>query len=121
MLNNLFGNSEAKTGSNALLPFMSEGEEIFTVLKMYRDEIAFTCKGIYIIDVQGMTGKKVSVTFVPKKHIEHVTFETAGVVDMDCEIGLTIRGMQDLKINIARKNSNLISELVIYIKDNYLA
>ncbi len=120
MLNNLFGNSEAKTDSKVLQPFLSPGEEIFTILKMFRDEIAFTSQGVYIIDIQGMSGKKRRVTFVPKKHIENVSFETAGTMDMDSEIALAIRGMEELKIKVARSNTDLIAELVIYIKENYL-
>lgn len=120
MFQNLFGNAEVKTDSKVLLPFLSTGEEIFTILKMFRDEVCFTNMGIYIIDVQGMSGKKRQIKFIPKKHIENVTFETAGTLDMDTEIGLTIRGEEPLQIKITRSQENVVSNLFVFIKENYL-
>ncbi len=120
MFQNLFGNAEVRTDSKVLLPYLSTGEEIFTILKVFRDEVCFTNKGVYIIDVQGVSGRKRQIKFIPKKHVETVTFETAGPIDMDTEVELTIRGEDPLKIKVTRTQEDVVSNLIVFIKENYL-
>ena len=45
-----------------------------------------------MVDVQGISGKKVEVKFFPKKNIKSVSFETAGNFDLDVDIKIGVEG-----------------------------
>lgn len=66
--------------------FIFDDEVVIKSFQFIRDSIILTNYGIYEIDVQGLTGKKVEVKFYPKKSIKTISFETAGTLDMDVDI-----------------------------------
>ena len=72
--------------------YLFEGEKVISSYQFFRDSIILTDLGIYTVDVQGMTGKKVEVKFFPKKAIKTVSFETAGNFDLDVDIKIGVDG-----------------------------
>lgn len=61
-------------------------EEIVAAFKTVRDQVLFTSKRIFVINVQGITGKKTSYFSYPYSKIQYFGIETAGVLDIDSEL-----------------------------------
>jgi len=53
-----------------------------------RDQVIFTNKRIFVVNVQGITGKKVSYFSYPYSKVQYFGVETAGVMDIDSELSL---------------------------------
>ena len=70
----------------AIPKFLIEGETVFAVFKTVRDQLVFTTKRIISANVQGMTGSKVDYTSIPYNKIQTYSIETAGTLDLDCEL-----------------------------------
>ncbi|MEM7099006.1 MAG: PH domain-containing protein [Pseudomonadota bacterium] len=68
--------------------FLIEGEEVFAVFKSMRDQLVFTNKRAIATNVQGITGSKIDYTSIPFSKIQTFSIETAGTLDLDCEIQL---------------------------------
>lgn len=97
LLSGLLGNATSvdpkeikKTYESIFYP----GEEIEVAFKLVRDSIIFTDKRLVLVDVQGMTGKKVEYHSIPYKSISHFSVETAGTFDLDAELKIWISGAQ---------------------------
>ena len=67
---------------DAFLP----NESIELATKAIRDMVIFTNLRVVFIDVQNITGKRVSFESIPYKHIEAFEVQTAGHLDRDCEV-----------------------------------
>lgn len=111
--------------------YIFEGEEVITSYQFFRDSIVLTTLGIYQVDVQGMTGKKVEVKFFPKKNIKSVSFETAGNFDLDVDIkigvdGNTVMGSSGayysapISFKVPKKQADEAKEVVNLVKRHYL-
>lgn len=48
----------------------------------------FTSKRVFVVNVQGITGKKVSYYSYPYSKVQYFGIETAGVLDIDSELVL---------------------------------
>ena len=81
-----------------LAPLLVNGEEIVGCYKSIRDGVAFTNKRIFIINIQGMTGKKKDITSLPYSKIQAFSTETAGVFDMDSELEMWFSGLGKVKL-----------------------
>ena len=68
------------------------GEEIALAYKLVRDFFVFTEKRMLIVDVQGITGKKVEYLSIPYRSITRYSLETAGTFDMDAELKIWVSG-----------------------------
>jgi len=68
------------------------GEEISLAYKLVRDFFVFTEKRMLIVDIQGITGKKVEYLSIPYRSITRYALETAGTFDMDAEIKIWVSG-----------------------------
>lgn len=66
--------------------FLIDGETIFAAFKSIRDQVIFTNKRIIAANVQGITGSKVDYTSLPYSKIQAFSVESAGTLDLDCEI-----------------------------------
>lgn len=67
-----------------------ENEEIELGFKVIRDLFIFTNKRLILIDVQGLTGKKVEYLSITYKSISRFAIETAGSLDLDAELKIWI-------------------------------
>ena len=64
------------------------GEDIIQCFQTVRDQVLFTSKRVFVVNVQGITGKKVSYYSYPYSKVEYFGIETAGVLDIDSELVL---------------------------------
>lgn len=77
--------------ADALLP----DETVEAAFKFTRDSFIFTDKRLIIIDIQGVTGKKVEYLIIPYKSIKYYSVETAGHFDRDSEIKIWVSDRSD--------------------------
>ena len=89
------------------------GEEVLDSYKALRDGIVFTTKRIIIINVQGITGKKVDYTSIPYAKFNAYSVESSGVFDMDAELDIFISGMGKLRFEFRGKSD--IKQISKYI------
>lgn len=125
------GNATLGADLKYVSKFILDGEEVLSSYQFFRDQIILTNLGIYVVDVQGLTGKKVEVKFFPKKNIKSVSFETAGNFDLDVDIkigvdGNTVMGpggayfSAPISFKVPKKQANEASEVINLVKKFYL-
>ena len=95
-----------------------DGEEIKCAFQSIRDQVIFTTHRIFVVNVQGITGKKISYFSYPYSKIQYYGIETAGFLDIDSELILTFSNGHilqfDFKSNVDIKMINsLISKYVL--------
>lgn len=66
--------------------FLILDEEIIASFATIRDQVIFTNKRIFVINVQGLVGKKISYVSYPYKKVQYFGIETAGLLDIDSEL-----------------------------------
>ena len=95
---------------------LAPGEQIDKAYQVIRDMFIFTNKRLILVDVQGLTGKKIEYMSIPYKNITHFSIETAGHFDLDAELKIWIAGMGPTPLE---KTFN--SKLNIYALQSLLA
>ncbi len=75
--------------------------------RVYRDLLVFTNRRLLLIDKQGITGTKLGITTIPYRNINFFTVNTAGSLDFDSELAISIKGAE-LPITKAFKKGDLI-------------
>lgn len=95
-----------------------ENEEVLFAFQTIRDQVVFTNNRIFVINVKGVTGKKIAYFSYPYSKIQYYGIETAGFLDMDSELILTFSNGHilqfDFKSNVdIRKINSLISKYVL--------
>ena len=60
--------------------------------RLFRDFFAFTEKRLIIVEIQGVTGRKVEYLTIPYRSITRYSLETAGTFDMDAELKIWLSG-----------------------------
>ena len=91
-IDQLLGKADTSKTSATVQRFLGEGEQILTAFKFLRDEIVVTNRGLFAIDVQGMTGSKKEYKYFPLKGIKYVSYESAGTFDTDADIKIGADG-----------------------------
>lgn len=71
---------------------LAEGETFEHAYKLIRDMFLFTNRRLVLVDVQGITGKKIEFHSIPYRSITHFAIETAGVMDLDAELKIWLSG-----------------------------
>lgn len=66
--------------------FFVPGEQVVQAFQTVRDQVVFTNKRVFVANVQGITGKKVSYFSYPYSKVQYYGVETAGVLDIDSEL-----------------------------------
>lgn len=84
-----------------------DGESIQHAYKLFRDLIVFTNFHLFLVDKQGMTGKKREYTCVPYKAIDYFSKETAGHFDLDAEIKIWIKSRKEPIVLEFRKDAHI--------------
>ncbi len=95
-----------------------EGEQPAAAFKTVRDQVIFTTKRIFVVNVQGITGKKTSYFSYPYSKVQYFGVETAGVLDIDSELVLAFSNGAKLTFDFRssvdiRKLNALISGYVL--------
>lgn len=128
LYNKIMGKSTVGVDEKIIADYMIDGEEFIMGFTFIRDSIILTNFGIYMIDVQGVTGKKVEVKFIPGKSISNVSFETAGTFDLDVDIKIGVHnnfssvsgGSVPISFKVDSEQSEEAKKIVKLIKENYL-
>ena len=130
LYNKIMGKGTVSIDANILDEYLISGEEIIMGFKFIRDSIILTNLGIYMIDVQGVTGKKVEVKFIPAKSISNVSFETAGTFDLDVDIKIGVHNnytsvagsivSAPISFKVDSEQTKEAKQIVRLIKENYL-
>lgn len=93
-------------------------EQPVAAFKTVRDQVIFTTKRVFVVNVQGITGKKISYFSYPYSKVQYFGVETAGVLDIDSELILAFsNGAKlsfDFKSNVdIRGISSLIANYIL--------
>lgn len=67
-----------------------------------RDKILFTNKRILIMNVQGLTWKKIDYHTIPYSKITSFSIETAGTFDLDSELKIWVSGLGGVEIKFIK-------------------
>ena len=107
--------SQIRSEVSALLV---EGEQPVAAFQTVRDQVIFTTHRIFVVNVQGITGKKTSYFSYPYSKVQYFGIETAGVIDIDSELVLAFsngaRLSFDFKTNVdIRRISAMISRFIL--------
>lgn len=82
-----------------VLDFFVDGEEIISAFETIRDQVIFSNKRIFVVNVQGITGKKRAYISYPYSKIQYFGVETAGVLDIDSELFLAFNDGRSLSFD----------------------
>ena len=97
---------------------MMNGEQMMQAFMTMRDQVIFTDRRIFVVNVQGLTGKKISYFSYPYSKVIYYGIETAGVLDLDSELVMAFangaRLQFDFKTNVdIHQISMLISNYIL--------
>ena len=73
-------------------PILIQGEHIEKAYKLIRDMFVFTNKRLILVDKQGLTGSKVDYVSIPYTSIIKFSKESAGLLDLDADLKIWVRG-----------------------------
>ena len=95
-----------------------DGEQPAAAFQTVRDQVIFTTKRVFVVNVQGITGKKTSYFSYPYSKIQYFGVETAGLLDIDSELVLAFSNGAKLSFDFRssvdiRKLNTLISNYVL--------
>lgn len=119
LINKLLGNASVVSAEKLNEKYgrlLLDDEVIELGFKLLRDTFMFTNRRLILIDVQGVSGRKVEYLSMPYKSISRFSLETSGTFDLDAE----------LKIWISSENSPSVSKkfnksIDVYEVQKYLA
>ena len=111
--------------------YLLDDENVIMAFTFIRDSIVLTNYGIYTLDVQGISGKKVEVKFFPGKNIKSISFESASTFDLDVDIKISVDGNSAINQNgipynapisfkVPKKQAQEAREIVKLVKKHYL-
>lgn len=95
-----------------------DGEQPAAAFQTVRDQVVFTTKRVFVVNVQGITGKKTSYFSYPYSKIQYFGVETAGILDVDSELVLAFSNGAKFSFDFRssvdiRKLNTLISNYVL--------
>ncbi len=95
------------------------GEEVLAAFRSLRDTAFLTNLRFVLVDVQGITGSKISFQSVPYRSITRFSVESAGTFDLDSDLNLWVTGASTpMTLKVSRKTDpaaiqRLLAELVL--------
>lgn len=131
LFDKVVGHADVGGDTQIVEEYLAPGEEIIQSFHFIRDAVILTNLGIYDIDVQGLTGKKVQVKFYPKETIKTIAFETAGSFDFDVDIKIGVSnnpvpliegGAMNMPIEfkVPKAQAEEAKQIVHLVKEHYL-
>jgi hypothetical protein len=85
-------------------PILVPGEQVVAAFKTVRDVVFLTNFRFALVDVQGLTGRKVEVVTIPYRSITRFSVETAGSFDLDADLKIWVTGDPvPIEVKISRK------------------
>lgn len=96
LFNGLMGNASEYKIEDAQKEYghlLSDKEVIDKAYKLVRDMFIFTNRRLILVDVQGLTGKKIECRSIPYSKITSFSVETAGHLDLDAELKIWVSGL----------------------------
>ena len=116
---------------NQISDYLLDDENVIMAFTFVRDSVVLTNYGIYTLDVQGLSGKKVEVKFFPGKNIKSISFESASTFDLDVDIKISVDGNSAMNQNgipynapisfkVPKKQAEEAREIVKLVKKHYL-
>lgn len=109
-LNGLLGNASTVSVAEVKKEWgkiLAQGEEISAAYKLIRDYIIFTPKRLILIDIQGITGKRIEIQSIPYRSILGFSIQTAGVMDLNAELFIWVANRADAITRTFDKNVNI--------------
>ncbi len=88
-------------------PLLADGEQLTAAYRLIRDMFVFTNLRLILVDKQGMTGKKAEYLTIPYSSIVRFSKESAGILDLDAELKIWIRGQSEPLVKEFKKNSSV--------------
>lgn len=82
-----------KAFSDLVEGIMVSGETVVQTFKSGRDGLVFTDRRLIAINIQGITGKKKSLSVLPYDKIQAFEIETPAVFDIDSSLTLWFSGV----------------------------
>ena len=131
LMNKIIGHADVGGDTKIIEEYLNSNEEIIQSFHFIRDAIILTNFGIYLINVQGVSGKKVEVKFYPKKTIRTISFETAGTLDFDVGIKIGVSNNPivldeggsvnvPIEFKVPKSQSQEAKQIVQLVKQHYL-
>ena len=131
LLDKVVGFAEVGGDTEIVEEYLAPNEEIIQSFHFLRDAVVLTNLGIYDIDVQGLSGKKVQVKFYPKETIKTIAFETAGSLDLDVDIKIGVSNNPvvlleggamnaPIEFKVPKEQSEEAKQIVHLVKEHYL-
>ena len=117
---------------NQISDYLLDDENVIMAFTFVRDSVVLTNYGIYTLDVQGLSGKKVEVKFFPGKNIKSISFESASTFDLDVDIKISVDGNSAINQNgihynapisfkEPKKQAQEARDIVKLVKKHYLS
>lgn len=100
-------------------PMLVEGEIIEKAFKLIRDMFVFTNKRLILVDKQGLTGSKVDYVSIPYTSITKFSKESAGLLDLDAELKIWVRG-ESVPVKKQFGKDNNINEVYLILSRHIL-
>ena len=95
------------------------GEHIEKAFKLIRDMFVFTNKRLILVDKQGITGSKAEYLTIPYGSVIKFSKESAGMLDLDAELKIWVRG-EALPIKKQFGKDNNINEVYQILSQHIL-
>ncbi len=101
-----------------VLTLLVNGENMVMAFQTVRDQVIFTDKRIFVVNVQGITGKRTSYFSYPYSKVQYFGIETAGVLDIDSELVFAFSNGAKLQFDFKskvdiRKISMMVSNYIL--------
>ena len=74
-------------------------EKMLLAFQTIRDQVIFTSHRIFVVNVKGITGKKIAYFSYPYSKIQYYGIETAGLLDIDSELIISFSNGQVLQFD----------------------
>lgn len=88
-------------------PLFVDGERLVAAFRLPGDLVVFTDKRLLLVDRQAATGKKAEYQTIPYSSIVRFAKESGGVMDLDAELKIWIRGQGEPIVKEFRKSDSV--------------